>query len=104
MVYIKPDDLKHHERVRKQSSVYFARRRTENGMDVIHAADVWFQKLPLLKAVVLDSAPRTDDGPRADENDWERIVYSILKNLGRNHGGGAGGFADRAQHQRVRHH
>jgi len=77
VVYIKPDNLKHHERVRKQSSVYFARRRTENGMDVIHAADVWFQKLPLLKAVVLDSAPRTDDGPRADENDWERIVYSI---------------------------
>jgi hypothetical protein len=77
VVYIKPDELKHHERVRKQSSVYFARKRTQDGMDVIYAADVWFQKLPLLKAVVLDSAPRTDDGPRADENDWERIVYSI---------------------------
>ena len=76
-VYMKPDSLKDYERARKQSSVYFCRRRSEEGIDVVHASAVWLESLPLLQAVALDSAPREENGPRADENDWERIIYSI---------------------------
>ena len=77
-MYVKPVLLSdYYERVRPYSSVYFCHELDGEGIEAVHAADVWTDSLPLMKAVVLDSAPREGKMGDCELFGGERIIFSI---------------------------